>query len=477
MSLLVVVASALALFGGKVEIETDSDVSTEEEAPGSAQEDVAGLDTAQAREEGVFWPSGPVSELFGINEAISYPERRENEGVSESALQAHLAEGGELAIAVGATWSRGHTVAFPRLSWDRWEREGRSFDRADGWLRAMQTAGLEPIVMIGPWPGNRTRQATPDFELGDSWPEYLEFVSAVVERYDGDGVDDMEGLMQGVHHWEIDNEPDLKNSNGPRGQEATDFATAAQFGELIVRTSEAIRAADSEAVVLNGGIFKVTKRLGYQYALDLFAEEGVLDAVDVISVHAYHYGPSVEGVELTIARMQELAQGRPVWLTETGVPSVADNRWVSEEWQGEMVNRTVIVALSYGVEHIFWHTLFDPPARARRPRAGYGTHSLHERLESGGVRMKPSGESYRRLAGLLRGVDWSQVFPVEVGGGSGVSIGDRRLLVFPDGVDFEIQETVVSAVDLRTGEEVSVSELSGGGFSVQSNGYSVLISY
>jgi hypothetical protein len=468
MSILVVIIGAVMAFTGG-----EADVL--DEAPSSAQVVGETTEPAPQREEGVFWPSGPVSQFFGINEAISYPERRENQGVSASALRAHLAEGGELAVSVGATWSRGHTVAFPRLSWDRWEREGRSFERADGWLRAMQAAGLEPIVMIGPWPGNRTRQFTQDFVIGDSWDSYLEFVTAVVERYDGDGVGDMEGLTQGVHHWEIDNEPDLKNANGPRGQEPTDFATPEQFGELIVRTSEAIRAADSEAVVLNGGIFKVTKRLGYQYALDLFAQEGVLDAVDIISVHAYHHGPSVEGVELTINRMQELAQGRPVWLTETGVPSVGDNRWISEEWQGEMVYRTAIVALGYGIEHIFWHTLFDPPARARRPRAGYSTHSLHARLESGGVRVKPAGEAYRALSGLLQEVDWSEVYPVEVDGGTGVAIGEGRVLAFPDGLEFEVQGPVTSVVDLKTGEEVPLSQVSDERFRVDSNGYSVLI--
>jgi len=465
--LVVIVGSALAFSGGSDDSDDAQPVEVVE----------VGGDVVPVRDAGVFWPTGPVSEFFGINEAISYPERRENEGVSDSDLHDHLAEGGELAISVGATWSRGHTVAFPRLSWDRWEREGRSFERADAWLRAMQAAGLQPIVMIGPWPGNRTRQFTPDFVLGESWDEYLGFVSAVVERYDGDGIDDMEGLTEGVHHWEIDNEPDLKNSNGPRGQEPTDFATAEQFGELIVRTSEAIREADSEAVVLNGGIFKVTNRLGYQYALDLFAEEGVYDAVDVISVHAYHHGPSVDGVELTIARMQELARGKPVWLTETGVPSVGDNRWISEDWQGEMVNRTVIVALSNGIEHIFWHTLFDPPARARRPRAGYSTHSLHARTESGGIRLKPAGDSYRRLADHLAGADWSEVYSVDISGGSGVSIGGSRILAFPEGVSFEIDRPVISATELKSGEAVNVAQLSNGRFRVESNGYSVLLSY
>jgi len=41
--------------------------------------------------------------------------------------------------------------------------------------------------------------------------DYSRFVGAVIERYDGDGIDDMPGLRYPILHWEVFNEPAMKN--------------------------------------------------------------------------------------------------------------------------------------------------------------------------------------------------------------------------------------------------------------------------
>lgn len=38
-------------------------------------------------------------------------------------------------------------------------------------------------------------------------PKYIRFVEAAVERYDGDGVDDMPGLTNPIRYWQVGNEP------------------------------------------------------------------------------------------------------------------------------------------------------------------------------------------------------------------------------------------------------------------------------
>ena len=42
---------------------------------------------------------------------------------------------------------------------------------------------------------------------------YALWLGAVVERYDGDGIDDMPGLQYPIRHWEIGNEPDMHSSS------------------------------------------------------------------------------------------------------------------------------------------------------------------------------------------------------------------------------------------------------------------------
>ena len=99
----------------------------------------------------VYEPRGFVAELFGINEALSFPDKFERSNNFDAGrLRKRLERQGNATVSVGAQWTRGHTVAFPRLSLDRWERENHSFERTDTWIKAVQSVGLEPVVMIGP---------------------------------------------------------------------------------------------------------------------------------------------------------------------------------------------------------------------------------------------------------------------------------------------------------------------------------------
>ena len=70
----------------------------------------------------------------------------------------------------------------------------------------------------------------------NNWSAYLDWVKAVVERYDGDGIDDMPGLKIPVKYWEVMNEPDLD------GSETLDFyiGNASDYAELLTKTYQAI---------------------------------------------------------------------------------------------------------------------------------------------------------------------------------------------------------------------------------------------
>ncbi len=69
--------------------------------------------------------------------------------------------------------------------------------------------------------------------------QYREFVEAVVERYDGDGIEDMPGLANPIRHWQLDNEP-LRARSG--------------FAELQRMTYSAIKEVCDRCVVLIGGV-------------------------------------------------------------------------------------------------------------------------------------------------------------------------------------------------------------------------------
>jgi hypothetical protein len=70
--------------------------------------------------------------------------------------------------------------------------------------------------------------------------QYTAFVTATVERYDGDGIDDMPGLVNPIMYWQVGNEP---NDRRP-----------SDFAELQRITCQAIKQACSDCMVLIGGV-------------------------------------------------------------------------------------------------------------------------------------------------------------------------------------------------------------------------------
>jgi hypothetical protein len=297
------------------------------------------------------------------------------------------------------------------------------FSRFDAWIQAVQGAGLEAVGMLGPWPGNRTQQFTDRF-LPEDMEGYLAYVTALVERYDLDGVDDMPRLKMPILYWEVDNEPDLKNTGNPKNTTPTNFCTPAEYGTLLVATAAAIREASPAARILNGGFYRPATDVGADYARAVFAHPGVFDAVDIVSVHAYHEGPGVGRVRKTLEVARELAAGKPIWLTETSVPATSRRSSLGEAGQARVYEQTMLLAMREGVEKVFWHTLFDPPEGVVLPRGAMGTHSFYRRQEDGSLAEKPLADSAKKLAGWLAGVDWSEVKPE----GAGVRLGKKGLL-------------------------------------------------
>ncbi len=396
--------------------------------------------------------SEPAQWVLGINEAVSYPARRlAAERPRPDVLQNRLDADGRAAAGLGALWTRGHTVAFPAMPYNRFVKESGSFRRVDAWVRAVQSAGMQAVGMVGPWPGNRTQQFTDKYTPSDM-DGYLDYVRAMVERYDGDGVEDMPELRAPIRHWEVDNEPDLKSTGSPRSTEATGFCPPKEYAAVLVATSGAIRDAYPEAVVLNGGFYRIAHPVGDAYAREVFEQPGVMDAVDVVSIHAYHEGPGVELVRRAIGNARRMAPAKPIWLTETSVP--ADARGVGEDGQAEILVETVLLALELGVERVFWHTLFDPPSGVPLPRGAMATHSLLRREQNGQLGDKPAAPAFRALAELLKDLPRSAVSALDVQDGHGVVLGDRGWLV--SGRRVRLPGEAKEATHLATGEAISL---------------------
>lgn len=347
---------------------------------------------------------------LGFNEAVGVPRRRLDDALAADpdALAADLAADAALAASTGAALVRGHTGAFPPASMQDWDGIGR--DAMDAWVRAVQAADLEPVAMIGPYPGNHTRGTVvagrPSYVPADM-DAYASYVRAVVERYDADGTDDMPGLRAPVRYWEVDNEPDLKAHRPPHGASHAlrravrrgRFCTPDEYGALLVATAEAIHAASPDARVLAPGVYAPHAPYGRAWLAGLAAVPGARDALDVVSVHTY---ADDDGQRLAagIAAARALFPDTPVWVTETGRGGSASGD--ASDAQARAVVGAVAHAGAAGATALLWHTLRDLPASST---SAFATHGVYSRDDDGRPVPKPAAAVYRHLAALLRDHD------------------------------------------------------------------------
>ena len=224
-------------------------------------------------------------------------------------------------------------------------------------------AGVQLLVTLYPVALLDSEQPQQASVAPKDMPAWEAFVAAVVERYDGDGVDDMPGLALPVYAWEIGNEPYC---------DAGDEACAAALLELTRASWLAAHAADPEAMVLVGGARPALVAPGdpdegtiglYRW----FFEQGGGAYTDAFGFHVMT-GIAEPPVEGYLEIWRAVAGDTPLWLTEVGVwraqegvPSLADDPLSAAAW----TTRTLDAAFAGGVEHALWckarHDLATPP--------------------------------------------------------------------------------------------------------------------
>lgn len=116
-----------------------------------------------------------------------------------------------------------------------------NFNEADGWIKRFQDANFEMLFYLTPntaWSqvyneacinGPGDDECAPDSAHLQHW---IDYVKAVVERYDGDGVGDMPALMKPVHFYVMPQEVSFSGGGGGDADEANGVS----FGMIICNT-------------------------------------------------------------------------------------------------------------------------------------------------------------------------------------------------------------------------------------------------
>jgi hypothetical protein len=179
---------------------------------------------------------------------------------------------------------------------------------------------------------------------------YEEWVRNVVERYDGDGIDDMPGLKYPITHWEIGNEPDLQ----------TDALTFFQYSPLayaeIYRIAyEVIKQTDPNATVLFGGMSSMNPNAEKFWENVLRTERSKAEVFNIHSIGASDQFYSKEYHEF-LDRMG--VTEKPFWITEALVGSPFF-KW-DEQKAAQMTLIGYVQAFANGAEKIFNVGMRDP---------------------------------------------------------------------------------------------------------------------
>ncbi|WP_342833458.1 hypothetical protein [Candidatus Hadarchaeum sp.] len=259
------------------------------------------------------------------------------------------------AVQAGAFFIRPHPSKI--FTWGFIEKEKGRYDWTitDWVVGTVQRYNVHLLVTIFTWnPWDQSGATFDGWYLREpsDWDGYVRWLSALVERYDGDGISDMPGLRYPLRYFEIGNEIPFGQGNEV-------------FIRLLKRSYDAVKQANPDAVVMNGAI-------RYE-EVDAFLSAGLGNYIDVFNTH------NVSDEEIPSL---EAKVGKPVWFSEIlpGDP----NEEMGREREYEVARRVVEVyprVLSLGVEKVF----------LAQPRLAFGIygegilsstyHFLQERID------------------------------------------------------------------------------------------------
>ncbi|MDQ7826703.1 MAG: hypothetical protein RDV48_28125 [Candidatus Eremiobacteraeota bacterium] len=203
------------------------------------------------------------------------------------------------------------------------------------------------------------------WQLNEPEEAYLSFVKAAVDRYDGDGKNDMPGLKVPIKYWQFENEPDLRGNSDWEG-----------FAHLQEITYKAIKKQCPAAKVMMGGqsgggietfdafYAPILKKLGGRF-------------VDIYDFH--YYGDARldwRGVKKIYDHIRKTLDSlgykkTEIWITEMGSYSGAPgdekerqgprqdphrikDRPQTEREQARDVVKRYVYPLALGVKKVFW---------------------------------------------------------------------------------------------------------------------------
>ncbi len=203
----------------------------------------------------------------------------------------------------------------------------------------------------------------------DPWEssDWYKYVYNFVERYDGDGHNDMPGLQRPIKYYEMWNEPDLRQGWVPPAYIPHQFnGTVDDYVRLSAVGYAAVKAADPTALVVGPATAQTAGNTGlldqwFIWDWPQWMAAGGLNYVDIVSFTRYPDQVDWDAtnyVQLIMDYADANRGGKPVWLTETGF---AGSSIDASQVKARDFARFTFQAWSYSfVERFFWYSYHEP---------------------------------------------------------------------------------------------------------------------
>jgi hypothetical protein len=209
-----------------------------------------------------------------------------------------------------------------------------------------------------------------------TYDQYYDYVYHIVERYDGDGLQDMPGLVRPVKYFEIGNEPDDQGRN--QGLTLENYVK-----KRLIPGYFAAKRANPSAFVLNAGLsmmFGSDPSEPKTYDPNWHFKRSLEDLLLIISQNnggpnnyymdalAFHYYYYVDNPEHFTQKIKEVRQAlgehgikdKDIWITEYGLPTRNSARgYISEEDQASALLRLTCLMKYEKISRSFIYILKD----------------------------------------------------------------------------------------------------------------------
>lgn len=353
----------------------------------------------------------------------------------------------------GGHWDR---PFFERFMWDEIEKEPGQFDfsETDNYIQEAQEYGFHTLANIqsyNHWDQGDEPQEPMEGEpiqkpevLPKDKKAYKNFVKKLVERYDGDGKDDMDGLKYPVKYWEIANEPEMQEPPLVFFK-----GTPKDYVEILKITREAVKEADSTAKIVQGGMAGMES-----FMVDFWQK--VFDAggtkyFDIANIHSIGHGEP-----LNIPQFKEFLTKnnieKPFWVTEVQIEDREAKK--TEKGYAESLARSYLYALANGAATLFYVNLRLPQeGLPPEDKGGPGFSDLSTLVSQAGAK-QPLYHAHKTIANKLDKFDDVEILEEEIS--NQPRAGDRKIL--KGQYKFKVGDKTIYAL---WGKGDSPSELSG----------------